>query len=95
MTIAVDRDVKHKTKQTRKDIKYCITKQGQNTELAKQYEQQLTMNQQQQSHCLRPDNSLRHLFGGGGLNAFYWYPEFAIDSVVVRHKYYLARMEAF
>ena len=37
--------------------------------------------QQQQNHRLRTDSSLSH--GGGGLNAFYWYQIFALDSAVV------------
>ena len=33
---------------------------------------------------LRTDSSLRHRGGGGGgLNAFYWYQIFALDSAVV------------
>ena len=38
--------------------------------------------QQQQSYHLRTDSSLSHR-GGGGLNAFYWYQIFALDSAVV------------
>ena len=38
------------------------------------------MNQQQQNHRLRMDSSLSHW----GLNAFYWYQIFALDSVVVK-----------
>ena len=52
-----------------------------------------TMNQQQQSPCLRMDSSLSH-WGGGGLNAFY-YQIFAVDSVVVKVQKILAGMEAF
>ena len=37
--------------------------------------------QQQQNHRLRTDSSLSHR--GGGLNAFYWYQIFALDSAVV------------
>ena len=33
--------------------------------------------------------------GGGGLNAFYWYQIFALDSVAVQTKNCLACMEAF
>ena len=39
--------------------------------------------QQQQNHRLRTDSSLSHRGGGGGLNAFYWYQIFALDSAVV------------
>ena len=46
------------------------------------WEQQSTTNQQQHNHCLRRDSS--QSCGGGGLNAFYWYQIFAIDSVVVK-----------
>ena len=52
------------------------------------------MNQQQQDHRLRMDRSLRHWGGdGGGLNAFYWYKIFTLNSVVKTQKC-LARMEA-
>ena len=37
----------------------------------------------QQDHRLRTDSSLSHRGGGGGLNAFYWYQIFALDSAVV------------
>ena len=40
-------------------------------------------NQQQQNHRLRTDSSLSHWGGGGGVNAFYWYQIFALDSAVV------------
>ena len=44
----------------------------------------ITKSQQQQNHRLRTDNSLSHRGGGGGgLNAFYWYQIFALDSAVV------------
>ena len=36
--------------------------------------------QQQQNYRLRMDSSLSHQ---GGLNAFYWYQIFALDSAVV------------
>ena len=38
-----------------------------------------------QNHRLRTDSSLSHRGGGGGggLNAFYWYQIFALDSAVV------------
>ena len=36
-----------------------------------------------QNHRLRTDSSLSHRVGGGGLNAFYGYQIFALDSVVV------------
>ena len=39
--------------------------------------------QQQQNHRLRTDSSLSHRGGGGGLNAFYWYQIFALNSAVV------------
>ena len=39
--------------------------------------------QQQQNHRLRTGSSLSHRGGGGGLNAFYWYQIFALDSAVV------------
>ena len=32
---------------------------------------------------LRTDSSLSHRGGGGGLNAFYWYQIFTLDSAVV------------
>ena len=48
-----------------------------------QWEQQSTMNQQQQNRCLRTDSSLSH-WGGGGLYALYWYQIFTLDSVVVK-----------
>ena len=38
--------------------------------------------QQQQNNNLRKDSSLSHR-GGGGLNAYYWYQIFALDSAVV------------
>ena len=38
-------------------------------------------NQQQQNQRLRTDSSLTN--GEGGLNAFYWYQIFALDSAVV------------
>ena len=41
-----------------------------------------TTSQQQQNHRLRTDSSPSHR-GGGGLNAFYWYQIFALDSAVV------------
>ena len=34
-------------------------------------------------HRLRRDISLSHRGEGGGLNAFYWYQIFALDSAVV------------
>ena len=43
----------------------------------------INKNQQQQKHCLRTVSSLSHRGGGGGLNAFYWYQIFALDSAVV------------
>ena len=46
-----------------------------------QWEKQSTTNQQQQNHRLRTDNSQSHW--RGGLNAFYWYQIFALDSAVV------------
>ena len=39
-----------------------------------------TINQQQQNHRLRTDSSQT----SGGLNEFYWYQIFALDSVVVK-----------
>ena len=39
-------------------------------------------NQQQQNHRLRTDSSQSH-WGGGCLNAFYWYQIFPLDSAVV------------
>ena len=46
--------------------------------------------QQQQNHHLRTDNSLSHqgakMHFTGGLNAFYWRQTFAIESVVVKNK---------
>ena len=48
---------------------------------------ELKTSQQQQNHRLRTDSSLSHWGGGGGLNAFYWYQIFALDSAVVKvHK---------
>ena len=45
----------------------------------------VTINQskQQQNHRLSTDSSLSHRGLGGGLNAFYWYQIFALDSTVV------------
>ena len=43
----------------------------------------ITKSQQQQNYRLRTDSSLIH-GGGGGLNAFYWYQIFALDSAVVK-----------
>ena len=41
------------------------------------------------NHRLRTDSSLSHRGGGGGLNAFYWYQIFALDSAVVEvHEMY-------
>ena len=40
----------------------------------------INKSQQQQNHRLRTDSSLSHR---GGLNAFYWYQIFALDSAVV------------
>ena len=40
------------------------------------------LSQQKRNHRLRMDSSLSHR-GGGGLNAFYWYQIFALDSAVV------------
>ena len=40
----------------------------------------INKSQQQQIHRLRTDSSLSHR---GGLNAFYWYQIFALDSAVV------------
>ena len=48
-------------------------------------------NQQQQNHRLRTDSSLSHR---GGLNAFYRYQIFALDSAVVEVQECSARMEA-
>ena len=42
----------------------------------------INKSQQQQNHNLRTDSSLSH-WGVGGLNAFYWYQIFAIDSAIV------------
>ena len=42
----------------------------------------INKSQQQQNHRLRTDSSLSHR-GGGGLNAFYWYQIFTLDSAVV------------
>ena len=54
-----------------------------------------TMNQQQQqNHRLRTDSSLSRWGGGGGLNAFYWFQTFALDSVVSKAQNCFARMEA-
>ena len=41
----------------------------------------VTINKQQ-NHRLRTDRSLSHRGWGGGLNAFYWYQIFALDSAV-------------
>ena len=38
---------------------------------------------QQPNQGLRTDSSLSHRGGGGGINAFYWYQIFALDSAVV------------
>ena len=44
----------------------------------------ITINKsQQQNHILRTESSLSHRVGGGGLNAFYLYQIFALDSDVV------------
>ena len=43
-----------------------------------------TIDQQQQNHRLRTDNSLSYRGGGGGLNVFYWRQIFSLDSVVVK-----------
>ena len=49
------------------------------------WEQQLTMNQQQQNHRLRTDSSLRHQGGWEwGLKCIYWCQILALDSVVVK-----------
>ena len=47
-----------------------------------QWEQQSTMNQQQ-NHRLRTDSSLSHWEGGCLIDVFYWYQIFALDSAVV------------
>ena len=48
------------------------------------------MNQQQQSHHIRTDNSVNHgRWGGGGgkgSNTFYWRQVFVIDTAVVKTK---------
>ena len=44
----------------------------------------INKSQQQQNHHLRTDSNISHRGGGGGgLNAFYWYQIFALDSAVV------------
>ena len=40
----------------------------------------INISQQQQNHRLRANSSISHW---GGLNAFYWYQIFALDSAVV------------
>ena len=54
-----------------------------------QWEQQSATNQQQQNDCRRKESSLSHW----GINVFYWYQIFALDSVVVRAQEYLVCME--
>ena len=65
---------------TTMDVTYNKTEQLQSPTMG------VTINksQQQQNHRLRTDSSLSHRGGGGGgLNAFYWYQIFALDSAVV------------
>ena len=52
----------------------CISKQRPTQNPHKQLEVQKTINQQQQTQCLRTDI--------GGINAFYWRHIFALDSVI-------------
>ena len=65
-----------------------------NTDPHNQREVHQTMDQQQQqNHRLRTESSLSHQgLGWGGLNAFYWYQSFALDSVDVKTQNCLARM---
>ena len=52
------------------------------------------MNQQQQNHRHRTDSSLSR-WRGGGLNAFYRYKIFALNSVVVKTKKLLSSRGGF
>ena len=62
-------------------------KQWQTQNPHNQWEAHQTTDQQQQNQRLRRASRLSHWGrGGGGLNAFYWYQIFALDSVVVKYK---------
>ena len=53
-----------------------------NKDRTPQLEQQSTTNQQQNNRRPRADSILSHW--EGGLNAFYWYQIFALDSVDIK-----------
>ena len=63
---------------TRMDTKKCTTK---HTQIRTTTECHSGNNNQQQNYHLRTDSSQSH--GEGGLNAFYWFQIFALDSAVV------------
>ena len=63
------------------------TKTKHKTPIHTQWEQQYTMNQQQQGQRCITDISLSHY---GSLNAFYWYQIFVLDFVVVKTHVQLA-----
>ena len=70
--------------QNKKGQKVMHNKTKTNTDPLNQWEAHQTADQQQQNHHLRTDSSLSHR----GLNAFYWYQIFALDSVVVKTQNY-------
>ena len=69
---------------TRKDAKYCITKQVQNTEPTQKMGASKTMShhQQQQNHCLRMDSSTSHRDGAAYMH--FTDAKFSPYSVVVK-----------
>ena len=68
-----------------------------NTEPQNQRDAHQTTDQQKQKHRLRTDSNLSHReggWGGGGVNAFYWYQIFALESVVVKAQNCVARIKS-